>query len=148
MTNDPPDPSDPSEGLSLGFSADGTLARLTLRNTGPAPVRLLSHVDAGELHYDPFVVTLVDEHGATRTLHFIADRNESARVVVELDPDAQLEHEIDLALWALRPVNGSRPLDAGTYDADARYEVAPEPDLWSGNLVSGWIRLTVRSSSE
>lgn len=143
-----PDPSGSQGGLTLGFSAAGTLARLTLRNTGPTPLRLISHVDAGERHYDPFVITLVDVNEVMRTLRFIADRNESARVVVELAPGADLEHEIDLAAWALRPVNGGRPLAGGAYDAEARYQVAPEPGLWSGSLASGWIRLFVPNAGD
>ena len=49
---------------------------------------------------------------------------------------------MDVAAWATRSPNGSKPLDAGTYKVRAVYEVKREGSHWKGRLEAGPITLT------
>lgn len=130
------------DGLELLAGARKSAAVLTLRNCGTTPITVLSHVDAGERHYDWFTIEL-ERAGETRVLRLYDDRNESARVTAELAPGDGLEHVIDVGAWARRAVNGGRPLAAGTYRLSATYEVT-EPDApWRGTLRSDPSELTI-----
>jgi hypothetical protein len=115
----------------------------------PPSVRPLSHVDSGELHHDPFVVTLVNEHGATRTLHVIADRNESAGLGGAPPlPISRMSSTSHYGLSVQSAAAGrwmpGRTMPRRRYEV-ARFRAGPvdrEPGL------SGWIRLSfqVRAS--
>lgn len=131
-----------SGGLELYVAARGSAAVLTLHNGDPDPLRVFSHVEAGERHYDWFTI-LLEGDAETRLLRLYDDRNESAAVVVELAPGGQLEHSIDLAAWAERKANGSRPLAAGHYRMSATYEVSGPGEVWNGKIVSPVVPITI-----
>ena len=128
--------------LELGIAARGSDAELALRNGGPETLDVLSHVDAGERHYDPFTIELENDAG-TRTLRFSDDRNEAARVIEHLAPGEEIVHVIDLQAWARRKPNGSKPLTAGTYLMSATYAVAGDGSLWTGRLESKTVPVTI-----
>jgi hypothetical protein len=139
-----PDASAPSvgaRGLELHIAARNSSAVLTLHNGGLDQLRVLSHVDATDRHYDCFTISLA-RAGQTRLLRFHDDRNESARVVVDLAPGQAIEHTIDIVAWAKRKVNGAQPLAPGTYRMSATYQVSEAGPLWNGKLVSPTIDIT------
>ncbi len=137
--------SHPAHGLRLGLSAEGATVRLSLENVGHSPLEVFSHVEAGEDQYDWYTIHLRDAHGHSRTLAFVADRDESARITAHLDAGGRLTNTIDLAAWAQQPINGDQPLAPGAYEADAAYEVPPSAaeKCWTGRLEAGPAKFTV-----
>jgi hypothetical protein len=121
--------------LELGLGYEAPCAVVTLRNAGEAEVTVLSHVDAGQRHYDWITIEL-DGAAGTRVLRFADVRNESALVKATLAPGATLEHRIDLAAWALRAPNGREPIAPGGYRMTATYAVDLPGEHWRGRLVS------------
>ena len=115
---------------------------LTLRNGGPDGLNVLSHVEAGDRHYDWFTIVLIGD-AETRTLHLYDDRNESARVITHLAPGQDVEHAIDRVAWSKRKPNGARPLAPGTFRMWAIYEVSEPGPLWNGKLLSPTISITI-----
>jgi hypothetical protein len=129
----------PAGGLRLGIGSAGAVVSLALENTGERPLEVLSHVlAAGEAHYDWFTVR-VD----ARELRLLDDRNRSAVVRATLAPGESLRHEVDLAAWAQRPVNGGEPLAPGAHELRARYEVGADESAWTGRLDAGPAGLTL-----
>lgn len=147
MTDEGPPPAtswSPAEcGLRLGIETIGAASvRLKLHNVGDRPLEVLSHVlAAGETHLDWFTV-LLDGHSGTRTLALLDERNRSAAVRVTLQSGAQLRHEVDVAAWAARAVNGGVALEPDTYRARARYSVPADHAAWSGQLEAGPVQLS------
>lgn len=135
-------------GLRLGVAGGAGIAELSLENVGAAPLRVLSHVNAGEIHLDWFTLVLRDGRGAERTLHLMADRNKSARVEVTLAPGEHLQHRVDLQSWAARPDNGGKELPEGDYAVRATYQVDPEDGRWSGALAAGPATVHVAARSK
>jgi hypothetical protein len=127
----------PVNGLRLGVAGTAGMAELSLENVGAAPLRVLSHVNAGEIHLDWFTVELRDRGGAERTLHLMAARNKSGRVEVTLAPGQSLQHRVDLQAWAVRAENDGKELAEGDYALRATYQVEPEEGRWSGKLTAG-----------
>jgi hypothetical protein len=136
----------PVNGLRLGVAGGAGMAELSLENVGGAPLRVLSHVNAGDIHLDWFTIELRDGRGAERTLHLMAERNKSGRVEVTLAPGQSLQHRVDLQAWAARGDNGGE-LAAGDYALRATYEVEPGEQHWSGKLPAGptTVHLAARS---
>jgi hypothetical protein len=130
--------------LRLGVEVDGDALVVRLENRGSRPLRVLSHVDAGERHFDWFSAELVDAAGGKRTLHFMAARNESARSTADLAPGKDLSHRIDLQAWARKSPNGGKPIAAGSYRLSASYVVTGQPDVWNGSLSAGPVTLVLR----
>jgi hypothetical protein len=128
--------------LELRLAARGCLAIATLYNAGPDSLRVLSYVEAGERHYDPFTIELTGLL-ESRTLHFYDDRNESGPVVIDLEPNQSQEHALDLAEWARRKANGSRPLAPGPYSMSAIYRVSMAAPVWSGELRSPTVPIVI-----
>ena len=126
----------PVNGLRLGVAGGAGVAELSLENIGGTPLRVLSHVNAGEVHLDWFTLELRDRRGE-RTLHLMAERNKSGRVEVTLAPGQSLEHRVDLQAWAVRPDNGGKDLAEGDYELRASYEVPSGEPVWSGKLTAG-----------
>ncbi len=128
--------------LELRISAVGATAVLTLYNGSPDRLRVLSHVEGNDLNYDWFTITLLGDT-ETRVLHFYDDRNESHRVIVNLNPGQSLEHQIDVVAWARRKANGARPLAPGRYRMSAIYEVSDPAPVWNGKLESPAVDITI-----
>jgi hypothetical protein len=133
------------KGLRLGLSTQDAKARFSLQNVGKEPIEVLSHVEAGEKQYDWYTVILKDAHGHTRTLGFVADRDESWSVKSRLDAGGSFDAYVDLAAWARQPVNGGQPLAAGAYEATATYDISADQadGCWTGRLEAGPVKLTV-----
>jgi hypothetical protein len=129
--------------LRLGVEVEGGALVVRLENRGSRPLHVLSHVDAGDRHFDSFAVELTDPAGGKRTLHFMDARNESARVTTDLAPGKELSHRIDLQAWARRSPNGAKPIAAGSYRASVAYVVAGQPDVWNGSLSAGPVTLSI-----
>ncbi len=129
-------------GLDLRIGARGSSAIVTLYNGGRDALKVLSHVDANDRHYDWFTIVL-EGASETRALHFADERDESNRVIVDLAPGEDLEHVIDVVAWARRKANGARPLASGTYRMWATYEVSDPAPVWNGKLVSPAVDITI-----
>lgn len=136
---------DPSGGLRAGLEADGAVLRVILGNVGDAPLRVFSHVDAGDIHLDWYYVTL---RGSTDDEHFLRltdMRDESGWVVSELAPGENVSHRIDLVWWSRRSINEDAGIGPGRYDASVTYTVDPsDADLehtWSGTISTGRVHV-------
>jgi hypothetical protein len=115
-----------------------------------------SHVEAGERHYDPFLVELVwptagpggCAAGAavrkSRTIGLWDERDKSAPVMVTLGPGKSFSHTVDLDAWARRKVNGSVPIGPGWYKVRVVYDgTTGGSGAWSGKVRAPDVRLTV-----
>lgn len=138
----------PLAGLRLGISVTGVVLVLHLQNVGDRPIKVLSHVAAGETHLDWYTLRVEAAGGAVRTLRLLDDRNRSAQVKVDLAPTMSVQHEVDILKWAARPVNGAEPLTEGRYSVSCDYAVAPQAGIWSGDLHAGPVPLRVPASEE
>lgn len=134
-------------GLRLGLSTDGGFVELHLQNIGTAPLEVLSHVNAGDIHLDWYTLRLKDELGNTRKLELMDERDKSGIVRSHLEPGVSIQHQVDVVAWAVRSINGTKPLAAGTYKLYAVYEVEPGRNSWSGRLAAGPIMLTVQNKT-
>lgn len=134
-------------GLRLGLSPDGGLVELHLQNVGTAPLEVLSHVNAGDIHLDWYTLHLTDEKGNTRKLKLVDERDKSGIVRAHLEPGGSIQHQVNVGVWATHSINGTKPLAAGTYKLYAVYEVEPGRNSWSGRLEAGPIMLTVSQTS-
>lgn len=134
-------------GLRLGLSTDGGFVELHLQNIGTAPLEVLSHVNAGDIHLDWYTLRLKDELGNTRKLELVDERDKSGIVRAHLEPGVSIQHQVDVVAWAVRSINGTKPLAAGTYKLYAVYEVEPGRNSWSGRLEAGPIMLTVQNKT-
>jgi hypothetical protein len=133
----------PVNGLRLGVAGGAGFAELSLENVGTQPLVVLSHVNAGEVHLDWFLLRLKDSHGTVRELHLLDDRDKSGRVQVTLTPGKSLQHRVDVQRWATKPANGSAALHDGSYELRAVYEVEAGEQHWSGKLEAGPAPLSV-----
>ena len=131
-----------NNGLELRLAAAGTTAVITLYNGGPGSLKVLSHVDAEDRHYDWFTISLIGDT-ETRVLHLYDDRDESHRVIVDLDPGQSLEHRIDLVAWSMRKANQTQPLAPGRYRMSATYEVSDSAPVWNGRLESPVVDISI-----
>jgi hypothetical protein len=123
-----------SSGVAFAASATGTTLEVAWTNTTAAPLKLATHVFAGEKHFDWIEVQLTDRAGARRRLQFIDDRDESGVVLVDVAPGATVRESIDLAAWALRAPNDKTPLTSGTHAALVVYDTGNERRGWQGHL--------------
>lgn len=124
----------PAAGVSFAASARGATLEVAWTNHTAAPLKIATHVFAGEKHFDWIEVQLTDRAGARRRLELLDDRDESGTVLVDVAPGATIRESIDLAAWALRTPNGRAPLAPGTYAALVIYDTASERRGWQGRL--------------
>ncbi|WP_125474083.1 hypothetical protein [Caballeronia humi] len=120
--------------MQMTASAKGAHLSITWKNTGSTPLRVATHVFAGEKHFDWLTVTLTGRDGRARKLSFTDNRDESAPVVIDLVPGAITGETIDLDAWASRAANGARPLATGRYQATIVYDTTHETSVWAGHL--------------
>lgn len=140
---------DAVRGLRLGVGAEGATLSLALANVGDRPIRVLSYVEAGELHLDWFSVEVECPDGSSRTIGFYDDRDESGIVTEELAAGGTIEHALDLQDWAGRDVNDGEPLPAGDHQLRAAYDVGDDEAAeegegsWAGHLEAGPVALRI-----
>lgn len=123
-----------SKGVSFATAARGAMLEVAWTNDTAAPLKLATHVFAGEKHFDWIEVQLSSSGGAKRRLRFVDDRDESGTVLVDVAPGATIRESIDLAAWAGRATNGKMPLTSGTYSALVVYDTSNERRGWQGHL--------------
>jgi hypothetical protein len=129
--------------LELTIAVAGSTLRVALANVGDAGLRAyFAAMSAAGPHHDHLVVELAGGSGG-RTLRFTGDRDASTIGIVDLDPGEQVSDELDLAAWALQPINGSEPLWPGAYELTATYKV-DVPGAWAGDLSAGPVDLIVQ----
>lgn len=125
--------------LILGLQCTDDHVSLLLKNTGPNPLHVLSHVMAGDIHLDWFRLK-VTVNGRDRFIRLSDDRNRSARIVKTLAPGESLLHRVDVLAWAKRAVNGSVPLKPGDARVLAGYGVHNDAAVWNGELEAGPVK--------
>jgi len=125
--------------LQMKAVATGSRLSVTWTNTGQAPLRVATHVFAGEKHFDWLTVTLTSDSAGPRTLVFRADRDESGAVFVDLAPGAEAAETIDLAAWALRKVNREQALAPGHFQGRVVYDTGTETRGWQGRLEAPFV---------
>lgn len=132
-----------SGGLGLTVAVHDTMLRVSLSNEGEETVRAYFAVQsASGRHHDFLTAELVGE-GTRRSLRFTGNRDASTTGLVELAPGEEASDELDLAAWALAPINGAEPLAAGEHALTATYRVE-QPGVWSGSISAGPVRVLVR----
>jgi hypothetical protein len=130
-------------GLRLGVGVADTTLSLALANVGDRTIRVLSYVEAGEVHLDWFSVEVECADGSSRSIGFYDDRDESGIVTEDLAPGETVEHAVDLQDWAARDVNDGEPLPAGDHQLTAAYDVGHDEAAeegegsWAGHLEAG-----------
>lgn len=127
----------------LGLSADKTITEFYIKNAGTDPVDVLSHVSADYKHLDWYKLKMDNDKGETRILRFLEARDKSGFVKAHLAAGESIHHSVDLAEWAVRPINGAEPLTAGTYNVYGFYEVSSPGDNWTGRLEAGPVAMTI-----
>ncbi len=126
-----------------------------LTNRSKHVLRLYSHVETGEeRHYDNFNVILRTPDYEELHLSFYSDRLRSAPIIVELQPNENLIHTIDLVYWANHYTNSAQLKNIGLFHLSsidllkvkARYFNQPCKDcdeyhqaIWVGNCDSDWV---------
>lgn len=113
----------PPPEYSVALSSHGSSIDLKLTNLTGRTIKVPARVIADFYQYDWLSVTLRGQYTGTRTLHFMADRDESGVERVELAPKATHVETIDLVPWAIR--NGD-PLAPGDYEAIATWDTTHE----------------------
>lgn len=130
--------------LTLELSARDGAAVLTLTNHSRTVLRVLSHVEASDVHLDWFKLTLTAPGGAPRTLRLSDARDESGRVIVDLAPEKSVEHVVDVQAWAARTPNSGQRFVPGSYQMIAEYAVGEGGNFWTGTLTAGPVSITLR----
>ncbi len=102
------------DGLVFGAVLEGATLVTTLRNVGPIPLVVMSHVQATERQSDWVHVTLVGSDGTHRRIELSDDRDKSVAEAAVLAPGGTLVDRWDLAAWAARPRNGGKALAGAT----------------------------------
>lgn len=120
--------------VAFTATARGTTLEVAWTNNTAAPLKIATHVFAGEKHFDWITVQLTDRAGAKRRLQFADDRDESGTVLVDVAPHATIRESIDLAAWARRTPNGKEPLAPGSYSTLVVYDTGTEARGWKGRL--------------
>jgi hypothetical protein len=133
-TTTPASGSAATSAVAFAATARGTALEVAWTNNTAAPLKIATHVFAGEKHFDWITVQLTDRAGARRRLQFVDDRDESGTVLVDVAPHATIRESIDLAAWAGRTTNGKTPLASGTYSAVVVYDTGTEARGWKGRL--------------
>jgi hypothetical protein len=129
-----------ADGLELSVHVRRTLMDVRLTNRSPEPLHVyFAAAGPNGHHHDHLRAALLSEAGA-RTLRFTGDRNTSTIGLEALAPGEHVADELDLAAWALDPINGSEPLASGTYALTVAYSVS-QPGAWAGSLSAGPVRL-------
>ncbi len=134
---------------------DERSVEVRLTNVSKQVVRLYSHVETGEeRHYDNFEIVLLTPDNEQMYLSFYGDRDKSARIIIELQPNENLTHTIDLVYWANHYVNSAELKNIGLFHLSsisllkvkARYFNQPCQDcteyykaIWSGYCDSEWV---------
>jgi hypothetical protein len=130
----PTSPTTQTTGVHLAARANGAMLEVAWTNTTQAALKIATHVFAGEKHFDWLTVNLTDAGGGVRKLQFLDDRDEAGAVVVDVAPGASVTESVDLARWAARAANGSKPLAAGTYRAQVIYDSHGQTRGWVGRI--------------
>lgn len=141
-----------TNGLSLKLDVlNNNEIRVTVKNISKKVIMAYSYVKTYENHYDYFEVEAQTPDGDKIFLSFVADREQSAPVIVELKPGESFSHKINLKQWAERPINSKSLKDAGLNHLPngikirAKYLKQPCSDcseyyksIWSGYIYSDW----------
>ncbi len=131
-----------SEGLELAIAVERATLGVTLANRGDDPLTVYFAAEGPSGSHHDFLTVELAGDAAQRTLRFTGGRNASTPGLAELAPGQAVSDDLDLAGWALDPINGSEPLAAGEYALTATYR-AEQPGAWSGSIVAGPVRLVV-----
>lgn len=144
--------SKPSNDLELTASVEPTTLKVdvSLHNVGKKPLKVRSHIEAGERHYDPFTITLewptLDGKSCTKRnrveLSLLDNRDESAAIDATLQPGGSITHTIDVPAWAKKPFNGTHILGGGLYKINVRYRFTGDKTIWNGTLETPAIRVS------
>ncbi len=128
--------------LEMAISVTGTVLHVAFANRGPETLAIwfASETPSGR-HHDHLAVRLAGA-GGERTLRFTGDRDASTTGLASLAPGEELADELDLAAWALAPVNGRAALAAGDHALTADYSAAGG-GAWEGSLSAGPVELRV-----
>jgi hypothetical protein len=131
-----------ADGLELSIAVRGTLLHVRLTNRSEEPQRLLfAAAGPAGVHHDHLQASLLGDDGA-RQLRFTGDRNASTIGIATLEPADHVADDINLAAWALDPINGAEALSPGRYSLTATYAVEQD-GVWSGTLTAGPVLLSV-----
>lgn len=106
--------------LTMKVASHAGQLDVTWTNTTAAPVKMMTHVRAGDLHYDYLTVKLTAGK-TTRTMHFIESRTKAIPIEETIAPGKSLTRSVDLVWWSIHGENTGGPLD-GSYDVEATWD--------------------------
>lgn len=129
-----------------------TEINISVKNISKHLIRLYSHVNAQEKHFDFFDVEAITLDFREMVFRFFDDRNRSARIIVELKPNESFSHTIDFVAWTKRTANketfkkvGLTKLPTGTKIRAKYYNTPCEncneyyKSIWTGSVYSDWV---------
>lgn len=113
-----------AEPYTLTVATHGSSLDLTFHNQTAKPIKIPMRIIADFFQYDWLTVTL-QAKTATRTLRFIADRDESGMQTVDLAPNGSHTETIDLIPWSIRVGD---PLAPGDYSLSVAWDTTRQPN--------------------
>ncbi len=135
------------KGLRLGVMVsenDACIIHVFLQNVGDKVQKVLSHVEAPEKHYDWFKIIVFGRNNQKFNVMLQDDRNRSAQITKDLNPNDFIFHEINVCEWLSKPVNSHQAIEKGTYEMEITYHIVHENEVWTGSLRSARTRITVK----
>lgn len=129
--------------------------KIKVTNISDKMLRLYSHVEADIRHYDYFEVEAITPDNEHLYFSFVGDRDKSAPVILELEPNKSFEHEINLLEWAnsaynqrtLKTIGFNHLSSFKFFKMRAKYFNQPCEDcsdyyksIWSGYCYSEWTK--------
>ena len=113
-------------------AGDPITLHVEVKNAGKKAVDVTSHVQANEMHFDPFRVVLYwpgpSRDGCkgqytgrrSRVISLVGERDKSAPVTVTLEPGKTFAHDIDIGAWAAGDAN-KKAIAPGFYQVRVEY---------------------------
>jgi hypothetical protein len=135
-----------NNGLRVGIKGEDNGVLLYLQNTSGSQLKVYSHVNAGEIHYDPFRLTVEGtSNKIIRELALFKDRNQSGPGFVILEPGTALRHSLNIPYWAAAHP-GTKPLQPGSYRVRVKYAPTSweNEGIWIGSIEAGPVIVTVK----
>ena len=132
-----------ADGLEFSISTLGSLLRVLFTNRSDGTLVVYFFVEGPNArHHDFLTADLTSAGSRSRTLLFTGDRNGSTVGLTTLQAGESIGDDIDLAAWAVAPINGEAPLNPGEYalTATSRVHILA---AWTGRLTAGPVRLLV-----
>ena len=129
-----------------------TQINISVNNASKNLIRVYSHVETEEKHYDYFEIEAITPDHDKMFFSFYDKRDKSAPVIVELKSGESFSHTIDFLKWTERNINKETIKSAGFNHLPhgikirAKYRNSPcencneyYKSIWTGYIYSDWV---------